>query len=91
MTTEWPHHGPLPKWSELFPDGRHIFYEGDDPDGFEKIMKDEFGIDLAAQKSWREPIEPDRPGGEPFISYGFFCPPEHLDAVYGTDRFTLGS
>jgi hypothetical protein len=33
------------EWSELFPTGRFIFYEGDDPEGFRREIKAEFGFD----------------------------------------------
>jgi hypothetical protein len=64
----------LKKWSELCPEGRFIFYEGDDPKGFRREIKAEFGFD---------------PGPKP--DEGFHCPPEHLDAIYGTGRFPMGS
>jgi hypothetical protein len=36
-------------WKELFPDGRFIFYEGDDPDAFAKEIKARFGFDPSEQ------------------------------------------
>jgi hypothetical protein len=59
---------------ELFPEGRFIFYEGDDPKRFRREIKAEFGFD---------------PGPAP--EEGFLCPPEHLDAIYGDERFPTGS
>jgi hypothetical protein len=32
--------------AELFPEGRHIFYEGDDPAGFIKEMKERYGLEV---------------------------------------------
>lgn len=35
-------------WKDLFPDGRTIFYEGDDPTGFVRTVRSEFGFDPSA-------------------------------------------
>jgi hypothetical protein len=79
----------LPAWSELFPEGRHIFYEGDDPVGFVRQIKAEFGFSPADDPHWGEQFE-DKEG--PFSpSYSFHCPAEHLDEIYGSDRFCMGS
>lgn len=40
---------PLLAWSEMFPDGRDIYYEGDDPDGFVAEIKDKYGFDPSAR------------------------------------------
>lgn len=60
------------KWQEMFPEGRVLFYEGDDPEGFVKEMKEKFnfdpsmtGVDFATlspipntpNKAWGEWIE----------------------------------
>jgi hypothetical protein len=60
----------LPTWATLFPEGRYIYYEGDDPIGFIKEIKEKFGFDL--------------------LTFGFLCPPEHLDAIYSGD-YPVGS
>jgi hypothetical protein len=113
-------------WSAHYPDGRFIYYEGEDPDGFVEQIKAEFGFDPSASEGWGTWIEgtPSTPEGERiqakydaaiargvvrivpevlsghefalmpfegFFSHGFFCPPEHLDAIYGNDRFPMGS
>jgi len=75
-------------WSSLFPQGRHIFYEGDDSIGFASQIEAEFGFSPALDPRWGERIDGDGPG---FISYSFHCPPEHLDAIYGNSRFPMGS
>jgi len=54
------------------------FYEGDAPEGFVAEIKSEFGFDPSADKRWGE-------------VFAFACPPEHLDAIYGSERFPLGS
>lgn len=77
-----------PTWKEHFPTGRTIFYEGDDPEEFAGQIKAEFGYDPADDPGWGEQVEFQ---GENFTSYGFHCPPEHLDAIYGNDRFPMGS
>jgi hypothetical protein len=73
---------PLSTWRELFPEGRHIFYEGDDPGGCRNAIIAEFGFDPALISGVYDPGWPDS---------GFFCPPEHLDAIYGGGRWPMGS
>ena len=96
----------MPTWRELFPLGRTLFYEGDDPTGFANEITAEFGFDP------REcPGVYEQPGCEfgdyaalaamPGIAkrstwydvngWQFHCPPEHLDAIYGSGRWPLGS
>jgi hypothetical protein len=70
--------GTTTTWRELFPEGRHIFYEGDDPEGFCAEVRAEFGFDPS--------VPACRPDGG-----GFWCPPEHLDAIYGSGRWPMGS
>lgn len=68
-------------WSELFPEGRHIFYEGDDPKAFAKEMQEKFGFDPSKDNDdWTE----ER-------GYCFLCSADCLDEVYGNDRYRLGS
>lgn len=86
--------GPAPAqvwdttWSSLFPEGRHIFYEGDDPTGFVSQIEAEFGFSPARDSRWGEQIDDE---DFSLTSYSFHCPAEHLDAIYGTDRFPMGS
>jgi hypothetical protein len=75
-------------WSSLFPQGRHIFYEGDDPTGFVNQIESEFGFSPALDPRWGQWINGD---AFSFTSYSFHCPTEHLDAIYGSDRFPMGS
>jgi hypothetical protein len=75
-------------WSSLFPEGRHIFYEGDDPTRFVSQVEAEFGFNPARDSRWGEQVDGDDIS---FISYSFHCLPEHLDAIYGSDRFPMGS
>lgn len=89
-------------WDETFPDGRTIYYEGDDPEGFREIIRGEFGFDpadahgrngLTGQPdpgSWGE-WNPGEDGGDGYSSYSFHCPAEHLDAIYASGRFPMGS
>ena len=97
-------------WRELFPEGRHVFYEGDDPEGFCAEINAGFGFDPSNQAchpdgcGWLSST--DRPGaricrdrlpwgitveGNESPTYFFWCPPEHLDAIYGSDRWPMGS
>jgi hypothetical protein len=77
-------------WRELRPEGREIYYEGDEPEKFVEEIKAEFGFDPSAYEFWGEWCEGDDdcPG---FHSYPFHCPPGILDAVYGSSRWRLGS
>jgi hypothetical protein len=72
-------------WGELFPDGRMIFYEGDDPSGFVEQIRAEFGFDPSADERWGDRDE------HPINRYRFWCPSEHMDAIYGSDRWPMGS
>jgi hypothetical protein len=60
-------------WNELFPEGRYIFYEGDDLTRFAKEIKKKFGFDVFQNGS-----------------FGFHCPPELLDAIYGSGEYPIG-
>jgi len=75
-------------WSGLFPEGRDIFYEGEDPTGFVSQIRTEFGFSPALDSGWGVKIHTD---DFCFTSYSFRCPTEHLDAIYGNDRFPMGS
>ena len=82
-------------WQRLFPEGRCIFYEGDDPEGFAEQIKAEFGFNPREDHRWGRTLM-HGPDGEDWEdplgrSYAFHCPPEHLDAIYGNDRFPMGS
>jgi hypothetical protein len=66
-----------PPWREIFPEGRTIFYEGDEPEKFAQEILAEFGFDPSADDRW--------------APHQFHCPPEHLDAIYGSDRWPMGS
>jgi hypothetical protein len=75
-------------WASLFPDGRDIFYEGHDPVGFVRRIQAEFGFSPALDPSWGVEIEDDI---DSLTSYRFHCPAKDLDAIYGSDRFPMGS
>jgi hypothetical protein len=77
-------------WSELFPTGRDIYYEGDDPDGFAAELAATYGFDPRTDPHWWDVI-PGDDDAEPFSSYRFHCPAELLDAVYGNPAYPLGS
>ena len=75
---------------ELHPEGRVIFYEEDDPEGFRKEILERFGFDPADSTS-----PPDWRGWNPSYTaehgYSFLCPADHLDSIYGTSRYPMGS
>jgi hypothetical protein len=73
--------GDEPTWRELFPEGRTIFYEGDDPETFAQEILAEFGFNPVADPLWLTNA----------VCPAFRCPPEHLDAIYGSNRWELGS
>jgi hypothetical protein len=68
------------KWSELFPDGRVIFYEGDDPEGFKQDMWNKYQLDVMLLGKFT------RSGG-----YAFHCPANVLDEIYRDGSYPLGS
>lgn len=70
----------MSNWRGLFPNGRMLFYEGNTPEAFVEEMKSKFGFDPSVD-----------PKGSWTRSRMFFCPPEHLDAVYGNATYPLGS
>jgi hypothetical protein len=74
--------GPLPKKSELWPDGRWLYYEGDDPKAFVAEMKAKFEFDPSADNP-----EWNKEGG-----YCFDCPVHLIDQIYGGDvDYHIGS
>ncbi|MFG1883777.1 hypothetical protein [Micromonospora sp. NPDC049102] len=75
-------------WRNLYPQGRHIFYEGDDPAGFAEEVRAEFGFDPTADPHWGTRIGSEDNG---FDSYSFYCPGDLLDSIYGVGRFPMGS
>jgi hypothetical protein len=84
----------LKTWAELFPEGRDICYEGDDPEEFVAEIVQRFGFDPSADPRWETPWlgGDSRNGLDPFgRTHWFVCPPEHLDAIYGTDDYRTGS
>lgn len=67
-------------WSEMFPNGRFIYYDGDKPDEFVKEMKNKFKFDPSKNNDrWSDD------GG-----HCFFCPSYLLDKIY-TGEYPLGS
>ncbi len=76
-------------WAGRFPCGRTIFYAGDNAEGFRAQINEEFGFDPGADADWGRTI--DEYEGEILVSYNFHCPAEHLDAIYGSGRFPMGS
>ena len=81
----------LPSWVSLFPGGRRIYYEGSDPDGFLAEIQAEFGFNPGRDPGWAVLHNDDDEDEGPWFSYSFQCPAEHLDAIYGNNRFPMGS
>ena len=70
-------------WAKLYPEGRDLYYEGEHPDKFAEAIREEFGLDPAADLLWGKRVEGDY-GGPGFTVYGFHCPAHLIDAVYST-------
>jgi hypothetical protein len=69
------------KWSELYPEGRDIFYEGDNPKEFVEEMKARYGFDPSRDNSyWNEKC-----------GYSFHCPASVVDEIYEGRLYPLGS
>jgi hypothetical protein len=77
-------------WASLFPEGRHIYYEGDDHTAFVRRIKAEYSFNPAADPHWGQHFGVDAEG-DGWGSYSFHCPAEHLDAIYGNPDFPMGS
>lgn len=78
----------LATWASMYPEGRDIAYEGDDPAEFASQIQAEFGFNPALDSRWGVQLDGE---ASSYDSYWFYCPPEHLDAIYGSDRFLVGS
>ena len=72
-------------WRDLFPYGRGICHEGDDPEGFAAEIRREFGFDPSADPAWNQTwLNAGHPGaGDPLPdpfgrTHWFLCPPGHL-------------
>jgi hypothetical protein len=65
---------------EYFPEGRDVFYEGDDPAGFAVEMRELYGIDVTASGDWSEED-----------GWGFEIPAGLVEEIYGSDRWVIGS
>jgi hypothetical protein len=65
------------KLSEVYPDGRELYYEGNDFIGFAAEVKAKTGFDPS--QHWR------------VRCISFHCPAEYLEEVYGSGRWPLGT
>lgn len=72
----------MKKWSEMYPNGRFVYYEGDDPHHFVREMKNKYGFDPSKnnRRHWCE-------GG----SWCFLLPGNCIDDVYDRSKYPLGS
>lgn len=85
-----PAEAELMTYSEYWPEGRELYYEGDDPNGFAATIRAEFGFDPVTDPDWGVWVEEDNPDGG-YRYYPFHCPSEHLEAVFCSGRFPIGS
>ena len=69
---------------DLLPDGAVRFYEGNDPAGFAREIRERFGLDVEADPFWSKDCE-----GKPLLA--FTCPEDLLDAIYWSSDYPLGS
>lgn len=68
-------------WTDYFPNGRHVFYEGDDPHSFVREMKTKFNFDPSKNnKMWNEEF-----------GWCFFLPGHCINEVYDRTKYPLGS
>lgn len=70
-----------PTWSELFPEGRRVYYEGNKPVAFVKEMKAKFNFDPSK----------DNPHWNRYSGYAFDLPGPLMDLVYGNCDYPIGS
>lgn len=71
----------MKSWKDMFPNGRILFYEGNDPKGFAKEMLTKHGFDPSKDNThWNAEH-----------GYSFLCPAGLIDTVYGNDEYPLGS
>lgn len=83
-------------WDDLHPDGAIRYYEGDDPHGFAAEVKVEFGFDVTEAGEVHDIDETGydhgcRWGGFPERDFSFCIPAGLVEAVYGSERWPLGS
>lgn len=64
----------------MFPHGRYIYYDGGDPEGFIKEMKNKFSFDPSDNNDRWNVND----------GYNFYCPSDLLDKIYNGD-YPLGS
>jgi hypothetical protein len=80
-------------WDELFPEGRTICYEGDDPAAFCEEIRVLFGFDPSADPVWEKAWmngDPDWPDVFGRTCW-FHCPAAHLEGLYGSGAWRVGS
>jgi hypothetical protein len=62
----------------MYPNGRELYYEGNNPENFVREMKTKFNFDPSVGKRWAE-------------WHAFRCPAHLLDVIYGDPQYILGS
>ena len=78
--------------------GRNLFYEGDDPDGFAEAVKTKTGFDPRTSPPLPDEFFICHPGSgcgcgkwaedshhRPFAGYPFYCPDRFAEAVHGLE------
>lgn len=83
-------------WDDLCPHGAIRHYEGDDPHGFAAEMLDLFGFDVTQGGEVHDVDENGvdhgyRWGRFPEHGFSFLIPAGLVEAVYGSERWPLGS
>lgn len=70
---------------EMFSDGRHIFYEGDDPAQFIFHVKQQYDLDIVALcPNWAKEYAE-------FKSFSFDCPGHLYGVLYLSGIYPMGS
>lgn len=68
-------------WQEMFPNGRYVYYEGDNPNVFAKEMQEKFGFNPSKNNErWNKES-----------GYCFHLPGNCINEVYNRTKYPLGS
>jgi hypothetical protein len=71
----------MKKWSEMYPHGRYVYYEGEDPKSFVKEMIEKYNFDPSKfNEHWNI-----------HRGFCFLLPGYCIDEVYDRTKYPLGS
>jgi len=88
---EYIRQATYPSDAETYPEGRHLFYEGKQPEAFVALMKSRHDFDPSADNpDWGYKI-PAGDGHAAFTSYPFHCPADKLDCIWDIPGHPIGT